>query len=242
MFLLVRNGKYFNKQIQFYICDSRDELSEIASRSSYGTEAYVIEKDITYILNSSGEWIKKYSGGGSALPPVTPEDVGKVATVGLDGKWMAAPTGVDEINAKIPAQASAANQLADKAFVNSSINNMAAFYITKDAEGNPFDTHADLMAATVFYADGEQRIPTKNDYTLVIADETHTTLQGDPTTRYHYAGNQFEFQYIVNNTALTAEQLAALNSGFVAADKVRLNNVESKTTFIAQKIQWRTLG
>lgn len=45
---------------------------------------------------------------------------------------------VDAIEEKIPAAADASNQLADKAFVNSSINNYAAFYLTKNANGDAF--------------------------------------------------------------------------------------------------------
>lgn len=45
---------------------------------------------------------------------------------------------VDAIEEKIPASATSENQLADKAFVNSSINNYAAFYLTKNAEGDAF--------------------------------------------------------------------------------------------------------
>ena len=45
---------------------------------------------------------------------------------------------VDGIEEKIPASATSENQLADKAFVNSSINNYAAFYLTKNANGDAF--------------------------------------------------------------------------------------------------------
>lgn len=114
------------------------------------------------------------------------------------------------INEKIPEQASADNQLADKNFVNSSINNSAAYYITYNAQGEAFPTRADLMNATTFYSGGEVRTPTRNDYCIVRADET----QDNATTRYSYQNsNQWEFQYVVNETAMTAAQVAAINSG-----------------------------
>lgn len=120
---------------------------------------------------------------------------------------------VDGINAKIPTSASTENQLADKDFVNSSINNFAAFYITKDSAGNAFGTKAELMSATTYYSGGQVRVPTKNDYCIVLEDETKTTSLGvDPTTRYSY-NDQWEYQYIVNNTALTQAQINAINSG-----------------------------
>ena len=125
---------------------------------------------------------------------------------------------VDEIEAKIPSAATSENQLADKAFVNSSINNYAAFYLTKNANGDAFQTYEELTSATKFWNAGVEKTPTKNDYLVVLQDETMTTAIGvDPTTRYTYQGEwptgQFEFQYIVNNTALTQAQVDAINSG-----------------------------
>lgn len=125
---------------------------------------------------------------------------------------------VDAIEEKIPATADASNQLADKAFVNSSINNYAAFYLTKNANGDAFGTYTELTSATKFWNAGVEKTPTKNDYLVVLEDETKTTALGvDPTTRYTYQGEwptgQFEFQYIVNNSALTQAQVDAINSG-----------------------------
>ena len=125
---------------------------------------------------------------------------------------------VDAIEQKIPAAADASNQLADKAFVNSSINNYAAFYLTKNANGDAFETHGEMLLTGKFWNAGVERIPTKNDYLVVLQDETKTTALGvRPTTRYVYQGvwptGQFEFQYIVNNTALTQAQVDAINSG-----------------------------
>lgn len=75
------------------------------------------------------------------------------------------------INGKIPSEASSNNQLADKEFVNSSINNFASYYITKNALGDPFDTKAQLFSASTFYSGGVTRTPTINDYAIVTADE-----------------------------------------------------------------------
>ena len=130
----------------------------------------------------------------------------------------ASKSNVDAIEEKIPAAADASNQLADKAFVNSSINNYAAFYLTKNAKGDAFGTYAELTSATKFWNAGVEKTPTKNDYLVVLQDETKTTALGvNPTTRYIYQGEwptgQFEFQYIVNNIALTQAQVDAINSG-----------------------------
>ena len=125
---------------------------------------------------------------------------------------------VDAIEQKIPASATSENQLADKAFVNSSINNYAAFYLTKNANGDAFGTYGEMRLTSKFYNAGVEKTPTKNDYLVVLQDETKTTALGiNPTTRYVYQGvwptGQFEFQYIVNNTALTQAQVDAINSG-----------------------------
>lgn len=138
--------------------------------------------------------------------------------------------GAEEVKALIPEQASADNKLADKAFVNSSINSVTAFYITKNASGEQFNTKAELDAATTFYTGGEERTPTRNDYCIVLEDET----KDNATTRYIYQNGQWEFQYTVNETALTAEQLAAINSGItaegVASIAGKLDKVTEATT------------
>lgn len=133
---------------------------------------------------------------------------------------------VDNVQKLIPTQASAENQLADKDFVNSSIQNMAAFYITKDANGNPFNTHAELIAGP-YYFQGKVQAPSINDYAIVLRDETKTpdALGQYPTTRYMYDGTQWAFQYIVNNTPLTAAQVAAINSG---ATKELIDSIPNK--------------
>ena len=132
---------------------------------------------------------------------------------------------ISPIEAKIPAQASADNQLADKSFVNSSLNSIAAFYITKDQAGNAFETKAQLFDATTVYSGGEARVPTRNDYAIVRVDET----QSNATTRYIYQ-NGWQFQYIVNETALTSDQLKSLNSGITVELVAKLTgiNMDSK--------------
>lgn len=118
---------------------------------------------------------------------------------------------ITDINWKIPSAATTSNQLADKAFVNSSINAVAAYYITKDTQWDQFATKAELDAATVYYSGWEVRTPTRNDYTIVASDEIHDNA----TTRYSY-NNGWEYQYTINETPLTQAQLNALNSGITS--------------------------
>ena len=120
---------------------------------------------------------------------------------------------IDTINGKIPSEASSSNQLADKNYVDDSINQVAAYYITRTAAWDAFATKAQLLATTTFYSWWAVRTPTRNDYCIVLADETHNW----ETTRYSYQWSSWEYQYTVNETALTQAQLNALNSWITAA-------------------------
>ena len=124
-------------------------------------------------------------------------------------KWI-----TDTINWKIPSAATTSNQLADKQFVNDAINSVTAYYITKNAAGDQFATKAELDAATVFYSGWVVRTPTRNDYTIVLDDETHN----DEVTRYIY-NSGWEYQYTINESPLTQAQLDALNS-WITSGKV----------------------
>lgn len=114
---------------------------------------------------------------------------------------------VSAIESKIPAAASSTNLLADRDFVNSSINNLASFYLTSNAAGDAFATKAALVAGP-YYFQGEPRTATLNDYAIVIADET----KNNASTRYMYDGTQWDFQYVINDTPFTQEQVNAINS------------------------------
>jgi hypothetical protein len=75
---------------------------------------------------------------------------------------------ITSIEEKIPNQASATNQLADKDFVNSSINSSVAFF-----KGN-FATKADLDAVQWQTTDDTlTTFVSNNDYAYVESDETH---------------------------------------------------------------------
>ena len=113
---------------------------------------------------------------------------------------------------------------ATEAFTNSSINNLAAFYITYNAQDDAFPTKAALTGATTFYNDKKPRVPTTNDYAIVRADESQPkNVDGSyPTTRYIYQGGTYpegswSFQWVINNTPFTQAQVDALNSGITTA-------------------------
>lgn len=104
-------------------------------------------------------------------------------------------TAVEEIEGKIPTQASASNQLADKDFVNSSIATNTA-----DFKGT-FNSLEELQKQT---ADA-------NDYGFVeTTDDAGNTVY----KRYKYVeGEGWKFEYELNNSSFTAEQWAAIQSG-----------------------------
>ena len=101
------------------------------------------------------------------------------------------------INSKIPSAASASNQLADKKWIDDEIDTYAAYYITYTAAGAAFPTRAALTNATVVYSGGVARTPTRNDYAVVLADESH----GGAEWRYIYTvaagatSGQWDAQY-----------------------------------------------
>ncbi len=119
---------------------------------------------------------------------------------------------IDSVKAVIPSQASVSNQLADKGFVNSTVQTSTAHF-----RGN-WETFADVPTDPSLYPADEFGVhePGPNDYMVVRVDET----QDGGTWRYKYTGswatggkNGWEVEYPINGTTLTAAQLAALNSG-----------------------------
>lgn len=126
---------------------------------------------------------------------------------------------IDDINDLIPSQASVSNQLADKNFVNSSVQTATANF-----RGNWNDWADVPTVATDYPVDyAGNKTPTVNDYLVVqdASDYTLETLEG--TWRFKYTGTWdvdgkagWHPEYQVNETPLTAAQLAALNSGITA--------------------------
>jgi len=156
---------------------------------------------------------------GSTYKRTTGTQVQQISTNAADiqtqgGEIDQLQTDVNAIEQKIPNQASSENQLADKAFVNSSINSAAAFF------RGAFPTRAALFAVQWQTADpAAANYVSNNDYAYVADDETHN----DEAWRYIYvfqpggADNGWQPQFRVNESPLTAAQLAALNSGATAA-------------------------
>lgn len=119
-------------------------------------------------------------------------------------------TNISSINEKIPNQASSSNQLADKDFVNSSIQTNTGSF------DGVWATYAAIPSTVAGFTNEGYEAPTINNYLVVTADET----QGGGTWRYKYTSSSSTYdkanwraEYAINDTPLTAAQLAALNSG-----------------------------
>lgn len=135
----------------------------------------------------------------------------------LNARIDALETGVDAkidgIEEKIPSQASAQNQLADKEFVNSSIaTNTATFRGTYNIVadlGLTIDaTEAQIKAAVADKMASESIIPTNNDYVFVAFPDAIVSAQFTKFDRYKYVSSDaaWVFEYELNNSSFTAAQ------------------------------------
>lgn len=117
----------------------------------------------------------------------------------------------------IPAQASSSNQLADKAFVNSSIETATATF------RGTYTTLADL----------EQAVGDKNDYAfLKTLDATSGLYTYDKYT--YVEGTGWTYAYSLNTSGFTAAQLAALNSGITDTLVSKITDVYNSTITVCQ--------
>lgn len=108
-------------------------------------------------------------------------------------------------------------------FINSSLENNVANYVTSDTFGNNFPTVAALKSSLHYYYNGAIYLKEdlkKNDYAIVAQDEYHENKQA----RYIYTGNAWAFLYTISNT-MTAGQQQALDSGINANLVQKLNKL-----------------
>ena len=114
---------------------------------------------------------------------------------------------IDTINGKIPAAASPQNQLADKQFVNSSIQTATAEF------KGTFNSKGELDQVTA----------NANDYAYVVGKDA----EGNTVySRYKWVdGTGWVFEYNLNNSSFTAAQWAAIQSGITALLVSKLTNL-----------------
>lgn len=136
---------------------------------------------------------------GKADTALQPSALTGYATEGyVDTAVGAVQDDVNDIEALIPSAATVSNQLADKAFVNSSISTNTANFI------GTFSSLAEL----------QQQTATNNDYAFVIETDA---LGNEYYDRYKYNGSQWLYEYKVESTPFTASQWAAIQSGITSA-------------------------
>lgn len=126
---------------------------------------------------------------------------------------------LSNITSLIPLQASAQNQLADKAFVNSSIATATATFrgtynVVTDLSLSYIATHSQIASALATKMVALSIVADNNDYAYVqipTADATPTEIA--KIEKYKYNGSAWAFEYELNNSGFTAAQWAAINSG-----------------------------
>ena len=134
---------------------------------------------------------------------------------------------IEAILALIPSAATALNQLADKAFVNSSISTNTATFrgtynLVSDLHLAVDATHAQIatvLASVISTADN-------NDYAFVqIPTSADTPTEIASTERYKFNGTAWAYEYTLNTSGFTSAQWAAINSGITTLLVTKLTNL-----------------
>ena len=112
------------------------------------------------------------------------------------------------IEGKIPSAASSSNQLADKAYVEDLITTQGATYRGSVQAADDTEQAAQTALAG---------ITTKDNNDFAYVEVANTPAAGfTKVKRYRYNGTAWVFEYALNNSGFTAEQLAAINSGITS--------------------------
>ena len=163
------------------------------------------------------------SGGiKQAIDAATPSDYDQVRSQVSQNAF-----DIGAIEGKIPSQASAQNQLADKDFVNSSIaTNTATFRgtynLVSDLGLTTSATHEQVAVAIKAKLAALSITPDHNDYCFVQVPRT----DAEPTViaridRYKCSVEDgvasWDYEWSLNNSSFTAAQWAAINSGITSA-------------------------
>lgn len=131
--------------------------------------------------------------------------------------------GIAAINAKIPSAASSENQLADKAFVNSSISTSTAEFRGTSEPG---------LTEEQFLAWANSLTKDVNDYVYWNTEDNTGNTQ---YKKYKYNGSTWLYEYTLNNSSFTSDQWATINSGLTDNHKIKLDalptNAELTTAF-----------
>lgn len=202
-----------------------DNITELTNNAGYITASAV--KDGSLTIQKNGTLVSTFTANQAGdttvnlIIPTTASDVGALpdsttindltttaqlaalnsGATSTNIAQIATNTGdISTINGKIPSAATTTNQLADKAFVNSSIATNTANFI------GTFNSVAELEAYSGTL--------TNNDYAFVIVTDSAGNTAYD---KYKYTTAttpaSWQFEYELNNSSFTAAQWAAINSG-----------------------------
>lgn len=194
-------------------------VGKVVTTGSY-TVTLVLDRLIFY---HDGTQVRIYGGGNADGYATIAYVDSKVSDLQDEISDTVSPlsTKITAIEGKIPSAASSTNQLADKAFVNDSISEMAARYVTASAQGASFASEDALKTATKYYFNGEEYTPTVNDYAVV---SNAGLIPAQNPARYLYTGSQWAFQYTFSSLQLSDTQMAALDSGITYSKLDDINN------------------
>ena len=180
--------------------------------------------------------LHKVAKTGTASDLIGYSDLAQASTVTNLANTVGANTSaISTINGKIPSAATTTNQLADKAFVNSSIaTNTATFRgtynLVSDLNLTTSATQSQVataLASAISTADA-------NDYCFVqVPTANATPTQIKQVDRYKYNGTAWVYEYTLNNSGFTANQWAAINSGANTTNIGAIANKVDKSTTIA---------
>lgn len=203
-----------NSEVSQDIADLRQETSEAIASERQRAEG--VEATLQSNINAENT---RATGAEATLQAniTSEENRAKAVELNLSGSISAEETrakaaeqvnanDISTINSKIPSQATTENQLADKAFVNSSIETSTATF------RGTYNTLEELQQVT---ADN-------NDYGFVVStDASGNTVYN----RYKYDGTAWLFEYALNNSSFTAEQWATINSALTSSHKTKLDEL-----------------
>lgn len=142
---------------------------------------------------------------------------------------------IEGILALIPQAATALNQLADKAFVNSSIaTNTGTFKGTYNVVLD-LELFYDADHAQIALMLGSKIISAKNnDYCYVqVPNSNETPTSINHTDRYKFNGTSWSYEYTLNNSGFTSAQWLAINSGITELLKNKLVDLPTATELAA---------
>lgn len=138
---------------------------------------------------------------------------------------------IEAILVLIPSAATALNQLADKSFVNSTVATASATFrgtynLVSDLSLAVTATHAQIAAALAGAVSGADN----NDYCFVqIPTSADTPTEIRVTERYKFNGENWAYEYDLNNSGFTAAQWEAINSAITSALVTKLSNLPDAT-------------